>query len=104
MVRNHVDICLNVSIPIYKNGETGVNVMVFNVTLALFKLYCGGQFCWLWKPVWFVLLNATLAIFQVYCGNQFYLWRKPEYPEKTTNLPHVSDKLYHILLNDYEFS
>jgi hypothetical protein len=38
------------------------------------------------------------TILQLYRGGLIYWWRRPEYPENTTDLPQVTDKLYYIML------
>jgi hypothetical protein len=41
--------------------------------------------------------NVTFNNFSLYHGSQFYWLRKSEYSEKSTNLLHVTDKLYLII-------
>ena len=50
------------------------------------------------KSIWLIGFNGTFNNISVICGGQFYWWRKPEYSEKTTDMPHLTDIFYHIML------
>ena len=43
-------------------------------------------------------LRPLSKIFQLFLGSQLYWWMEPEYLEKTTDLPQVTDKLHYIML------
>ena len=74
-----------------KKYESPFTVNCWNIFSALVDIH---PFFHLWG----VCLTPLSTIFQLYFGGQFYRWRKLEYPDKTTDLPQVTDKLQHIML------
>ena len=50
-----------------------------------------GLHCGLGLGLWWLTPLSTIS--KLYQGGQIYWWGKPEYSEKTTDLPKVTDKL-----------
>ena len=76
------------------NRPNTFEVLILRMECSLivyFFLYCEFEF-----EFW--CLTPLSAIFQLYHGDQFKWWKKPEYPERTTDHGQETGKLYHLRL------
>jgi hypothetical protein len=63
--------------------RTSQNVELAFVISLVYRNTAKVDLQYLGVGLWYLM--PLLTIFQLYRGGQFYWWRKPEYPEKTTD-------------------
>ena len=80
---------------LYPSGQCSIFCFLFLSLMNLTRSHMFGLVLGVW------CLTPLSTIFQFYRDGQFYWLKNPEYPEKTTDLPQVTDKLDHISCIEY---
>jgi hypothetical protein len=98
-VKHHKPTIIWILITIYFTPSK-IAYFVLSNNHSLTEIYC-NEIQYFWNCIQWICLFVwwcLTPIFLLYLGGQFYWWRKPEDPQKTTDLSQVTDNLYHIML------